>query len=363
MSLPRIMKTEKISILALQETHETEQALSQLESLNENLWCFSNPGSTHRAGTGFVVDRHSIPGTIMRNDLKHEIITPRRADLLTLTWGEERLRILNIYTPNADNEAFIFFKDLRLMQWNFAGSMGLSDHSVVAVKILESNPPYVGLPRWRMNLEDLEDQKGMDLVEKTLHRVEKELKRGADPMSKWIEAKENIKNILTARQGIRRKERSRTLKSLEHDKKELTNMSDFPKNKGLQSRALALSHRIDEIKKAKIDRAAELSSARYASKGAAKAALSQPFMIERVEEAIRRAAPGKSPGADGIPYEFYKYWVKELKRPHDDDREDPPDIRWILMKVWNLTRTTNPVDQRYALGLMYLMFKKGTDWI
>lgn len=91
---------------------------------------------------------------------------------------------------------------------------------------------------------------------------------------------------------------------------------------------------------------------------ATKTTLKEAFTAERVEKAIKQAAPGKAPGVDSLPYEFYKHWLAELKKPRDKDKPAAPNIRWILMKVWNTTRKSESIDERYALGQMYLMFKK-----
>ncbi|KIO27592.1 hypothetical protein M407DRAFT_23144 [Tulasnella calospora MUT 4182] len=342
--VPRIMKSERLGILALQETHETTAALSTLEDANEKMWCFPNPGTAHSAGTGFVVHRDNIPPGTKKEDLTHKVIVPGRADLLTLKWAGGQLTILNVYTPNGETDTINFFSDLvvdlrqrridvvmgdfnhmeskldRLPKkqpsermrkalsdlsrglkvddgwrednpttlnytWtnshkNRDGSTsrasleqlklgGLSDHQILALKIAEENPPYIGKPRWRMNLEDIEDGICMGAARLALLKAERQMKWGKDPMATWLNAKTEIKNTTSDRQTMRCKERGRHLHALEKDRKDLMSRPDFTKNQGVQDRALALEDRIQEVRKSKLDRVAEYSAARYASKGEA----------------------------------------------------------------------------------------------
>ncbi|KAG8932392.1 hypothetical protein FRC01_014236 [Tulasnella sp. 417] len=319
----------------------------------------------------------------------------------------------------------------RTLERQTIGPYGLSDHSIVAAKIHEASHPFIGDPRWRMNLEDLEDKIAMNGIEEILRSCEKKIKKGKDPMTVWLNAKIAIRNLITDRQTMRRRERGKHLTKLKEDKTNLQRRKDFHTNTGLQLRVLAIEARIDEIKRAKLNRAAEYSAARYASKGEAvnkywfsigkalkqdsviralrdgsgqirtdtdamakiatehhanhqakqpftearceaimrmsattsgkratseaKRALDRDFNLQDVEDAICRSATGKAPGADGIPYEFYKSWLKRLRESEEDKK--PPDIRWILMKVWNATRR-GKTDERYVLGLMFLMYKK-----
>ncbi|KIO29372.1 hypothetical protein M407DRAFT_21442 [Tulasnella calospora MUT 4182] len=295
----------------------------------------------------------NIPAGTKREDVTHTIVEPGRADTLTLKWGQEDLKITNVYAPNNEGDAIEFFANLeialrrsktnvmlgdfnhvadkddrlprmepssrikkalaslgitlaiadqwraenpgtrqyswtnshenadgstsisrldrvllddalrtRATSWNMLGLMGLSDHQIVSVNLLEKNPPFIGEPRWRMNLEDIEDNECMEMARLALLKAQKSLKAGKDAMATWLRAKDEIRNVAPSRQTMKRKERGRHLRALEKDRVDLMGRRDFPKNVGLQDRALAIDERISEIKKSKLDRAAEYSAAR-----------------------------------------------------------------------------------------------------
>ena len=52
-----------------------------------------------------------------------------------------------------------------------------------------------------------------------------------------------------------------------------------------------------------------------------------------ISEALRKTANSKSPGKDGIPYEFFKMWLKPRKK------EKTPDIIYILKSLYNSIET------------------------
>ena len=85
-----------------------------------------------------------------------------------------------------------------------------------------------------------------------------------------------------------------------------------------------------------------------------------------IEEAIKSAANGTSPGIDGIPYELYKELIKKEKKLQKKEI----DIIGILHNVVNeiedkgveILTTNNKEESEFTDGLMFLLFKKKERW-
>jgi len=82
-------------------------------------------------------------------------------------------------------------------------------------------------------------------------------------------------------------------------------------------------------------------------------------MLEKLTEeteirnALKKTANNKAPGKDGIPYEFYKMWIK----PHRS-KERKPDITYILNEVYNNIEREGTLNEKFAEGAMCLLYKK-----
>ncbi|KZP03153.1 hypothetical protein FIBSPDRAFT_769381, partial [Athelia psychrophila] len=72
-----------------------------------------------------------------------------------------------------------------------------------------------------------------------------------------------------------------------------------------------------------------------------------------LEEALRQSQNGKTPGDDGIPYEFYKSWP----RPKEDDTESP-DVIQLLTAVVNDIELHGITNKSFTNGAMTLLYKK-----
>ncbi|KAG9029920.1 hypothetical protein FS837_003435, partial [Tulasnella sp. UAMH 9824] len=141
----------------------------------------------------------------------------------------------------------------------------VSDHYPVRVTIIDDESPDIGKGRWRMNLEDLEDEHAMEKCRLILLACQR--KSGREPMTAWLEAKRSIKRVLVSRQTMCRRERSTLLHDLERQRRALTRRNDFASNAGLISMESNLRERIAHIKKGKMERTTETSAARFADKG------------------------------------------------------------------------------------------------
>lgn len=135
----------------------------------------------------------------------------------------------------------------------------VSDHYPVRVKIIDDESPEVGRGRWRMNLEDLEDDFAMEKCREILLKCEQQTGRRA--MDAWLEAKRSIKKMLTDRQLMRRRERSKLLHHLEDHRKRLVRNKDFERDPQMIAMESNLRERIAHIKKGKLDRATKSSAA------------------------------------------------------------------------------------------------------
>lgn len=521
--LSRWMRASKIGIAALQETYDCTQTFAAAEKANGKIWAFPNPGSTHSAGTGFVVHKDGTPPNLSKSDFQHEILIEGRLDTLTFKWGDETIRIANLYAPNDEQDAVDFFQtvadrlkrnkpDILLGDFNHVESekdrlprrrppssrirkalselkntlkvedswresnpdtndftwesshpnrdgtisksrldrihlseglsertlehridytQTLSDHSPVIIKLVDDSAPYIGPPRWKMNLEDLEDEVVTEQCRLLLIKCQNAL--GRNPMRTWLDTKRKIQKVITSRQTMRRKERGKLLSNLKTHREHLTKRADFATNQGLQHEADLTTERAAAIERRKLERAAESSSARFAEKGeavnkywfsigksikdssiirglrddsgelrtdtdhmsriateyherlqakpdmddareaaiqrmektttgkrmtsSARAKMSEKLSRDEAVKAIKAAQPGKSPGKDGIPHEFYKYWVNRFETKKEDEPA-VPDVAMILAKVWNTVAGPQGAPKDYVEGLMFLLYKK-----
>ena len=81
--------------------------------------------------------------------------------------------------------------------------------------------------------------------------------------------------------------------------------------------------------------------------------VSKIFDETEVCQAIRQSDNGKSPGVDGITFEFYKLWLN-LKN------KDKPDICYILSEIYNEIEEYGTVkDSNFNKGAMSILYKKG----
>ncbi|KAI0037841.1 DNase I-like protein, partial [Auriscalpium vulgare] len=103
--IARMIKEHKVGILALQETHLSENELNELNRrYSKKMVILNSPlpeNPTGSAGTGFVLNK----AMIKTDQFTLTELVPGRAALLTINWNtEQTLNILNIYAPNSANE-------------------------------------------------------------------------------------------------------------------------------------------------------------------------------------------------------------------------------------------------------------------
>jgi exonuclease III len=112
----QLIRDKKIGILALQETHLTEQLVDSLEALYHKrikIFHTCDQNTNNAKGVALVLNKEL---TNTHNIVVHELI-PGRAIYLEYIWhADHTLRILAIYAPNSPTENQAFWQDL-LQKW------------------------------------------------------------------------------------------------------------------------------------------------------------------------------------------------------------------------------------------------------
>jgi len=113
MHLPQIIRENKLAILAIQETHLTDELVSQFETLFGNsltLFHSPDPDTRNARGIAIIINKKLIKTD---NVTETEII-PGRAIELAIPWHEtEKIKILAIYAPNAPREIKDFWNKIQ----------------------------------------------------------------------------------------------------------------------------------------------------------------------------------------------------------------------------------------------------------
>ena len=112
-NVPQMMRERQIGVLAVQETHMTEDLATTFELLAGN--CFHlgyspDPDSQNAKGVAFVLNKK----TVATENVRMEVIVPGRAIAAEIPWRNgESITILNIYAPNVPSEARDFWRQVQ----------------------------------------------------------------------------------------------------------------------------------------------------------------------------------------------------------------------------------------------------------
>ena len=90
------MRTNRVAILALQETHQMEDSIEELNKRYKNLKFFGSGLSTSSGGIMFVVS----DGNGTQPNIGFEWFEKGRTGMLSLDYGDQKLNIVNVYMPN-----------------------------------------------------------------------------------------------------------------------------------------------------------------------------------------------------------------------------------------------------------------------
>ncbi|KAF8520321.1 Endonuclease/exonuclease/phosphatase [Hysterangium stoloniferum] len=113
----KIIRTENIGILALQETRLNETEKTKLMNAYPRILLISNSNSTAKKGVAFVINQRLL--RLKENEIKVEFTIPNRVIDLAMKWGDqERIQIINVYVPNRTKEKIGFIKTLQNIKIN-----------------------------------------------------------------------------------------------------------------------------------------------------------------------------------------------------------------------------------------------------
>ncbi|KAF6742337.1 Endonuclease/exonuclease/phosphatase [Ephemerocybe angulata] len=129
------MRINRIGILALQETHLTNQALAEVNRIYKNQIMViqsSDPDNVGSKGVAIALNKRLVAW----DETKVKILEPGRVLLLTIPWRNNRksITILTVYTPNVQKENEKFWSDLHeefLMRETPRPDILLGDFNVV----------------------------------------------------------------------------------------------------------------------------------------------------------------------------------------------------------------------------------------
>lgn len=83
--------------------------------------------------------------------------------------------------------------------------------------------------------------------------------------------------------------------------------------------------------------------------------LEKSLTEEDIEQALKLSNNGKSPGNDGIPYEFWKAFPKPET---DKEKKEMPDVIYMLTAAFNEIEESQNDHPEFTKGLMHLLYKK-----
>lgn len=113
MHIPQIMRERKIGILAVQETHLTDELAQQFEDMfgnNLSLKFSPDPGTRNARGIALVLNKRLIK----TDNVQETEIIPGQAIALKVPWhNDQDIKLLAIYTPNAPGEIREFWKSIQ----------------------------------------------------------------------------------------------------------------------------------------------------------------------------------------------------------------------------------------------------------
>ena len=113
MHIPQIIREKRIGILAVQETHLTDELAHQFKTLFDNtlsLIFSPDPETRNARGVALVLNKKLIK----TDDIRCTTIVPGRAITINIPWHEDqRINVLAIYAPNTPRETREFWRSIQ----------------------------------------------------------------------------------------------------------------------------------------------------------------------------------------------------------------------------------------------------------
>ena len=110
MHVPQIMRDRKLGVLAVQETHLTNELAEQFQALfgsTFSLHYSPDPRTRNARGIAIILNKT----TINTDEVTATTVVPGRALSLSIPWqGDSRVNVLTVYAPNSPAEAREFWK-------------------------------------------------------------------------------------------------------------------------------------------------------------------------------------------------------------------------------------------------------------
>ncbi|KAI0687595.1 Endonuclease/exonuclease/phosphatase, partial [Earliella scabrosa] len=113
MMINQLLRDKRVAVLALQETHLTEERLECLNNLfAQSMTVYSSPDPTNESGArgvAFAVNKRLVD----TENATVVVVVPGRAIRIRVPWGKDaHLDIMNVYAPNDEQENSRFWATL-----------------------------------------------------------------------------------------------------------------------------------------------------------------------------------------------------------------------------------------------------------
>jgi ribonuclease HI len=86
--------------------------------------------------------------------------------------------------------------------------------------------------------------------------------------------------------------------------------------------------------------------------------LAKMVKSENLRAALKKCKGGKSPGEDGLTYEFWK-WAIRTTNEHNEEKATNLDVMDMMSKYLKDIEKHGPIDNNFAKGIMVPSYKKG----
>jgi exonuclease III len=138
-AIAKVMKTRRIGILALQETHLSEKDYEEVTKNHEKWALVFNSADADRAGSSagvaFVINKNIVP----ISDVKFTELIPGRAIAMTAKWyRNETITLINVYGPTDDGKQAPFWPEVT-EEWTKINNWPKADFIMGDFNLVEEN--------------------------------------------------------------------------------------------------------------------------------------------------------------------------------------------------------------------------------